>query len=256
MKKWIIRLAIAFIVLVVLAVLGIGFFLDSAIKKGVETVGPALTKVNVKLDEVSLSLLSGSGSIKGLEVGNPEGYKTPSAIKVGKASLALKAGSVLSDKVVIKSIDVQGPEITYETNLKQSNIGKILANLDEVTGGGTKQPASKEASPSKKLQVDDFRITGGKVSVSVTTLGGQAISVALPEIHLTGLGTGPDGISAADLTRMVLAAIEKSAAEVAASAVSDLGKQAAGLGKDAAGKAAQGAADAAVKNVGGLFKKK
>jgi uncharacterized protein involved in outer membrane biogenesis len=255
MKKWIIRIVIVLAVLLILVVVGISLSLDSIVKKGVETVGPALTKVSVKLDGVSLSLLSGGGSIKGLEVGNPEGYKTPSAIKVGKASLSLQPSSVLSDKVVIHSIDVQGPEITYETNLKQSNIGKILANLDEVTGGGTKQPAPKEASPSKKLQVDDFRITGGKVSVSVTTLGGQAVSVPLPDIHLTGLGTGPDGITAADLTRKVLSEVEKSAAQVAASAINDLGKAAAGLSKNL-GTNATGAASEVIKGVGGLFKKK
>lgn len=256
MKKWIIRIVIALVVVVILVVLGISLFLDSIIKKGVETAGPMLTKVDVKLDGVSLSLLSGSGSIKGLVVGNPEGYHTPSAIQVGKASLALQPGSVLSDKVIIKSINVQGPEITYETNLKQSNIGKILANLDAVTGGAQQEPAqTKSAGASKKLQVDDFLITGGKVNVSLTTLGGKSVSVPLPEIHFTGLGTGPDGITAAELTKKVLAEIEKNAAQVATGAVADLSKQATALGKDL-GKTAGDAASEAVKGLGGLLKKK
>jgi uncharacterized protein involved in outer membrane biogenesis len=255
MKKWFLRIAIALVVLVILVALGIRFFLDSAIKKGVETVGPALTKVSIKLDGVNVSLLSGAGSIKGLEVGNPEGFRTPSAIKVGQASLSLKPSSVLSDKVIIHSVDVQGPEITYETNLKQSNIGKILANLDEVTGGGSKPKETAPKESTKKLQVDDFRISGGKVSVSVTTLGGQAVTVPLPEIHLTGLGTGPEGITAAELTKRVLSEIEKSAAQVATSAVSDVGKQAATIGKNL-GTNATGLLNNATKGVGDLFKKK
>src|ERR1022692_4796855 len=121
MKRIIVRLLIALVVVVVLAVLAVSLFLDGAIKRGVETFGPRLTKVDIKLDSVSLSLFSGSGTIKGLVVGNPEGYKTPSSINVGTATLALKPGSLLSDKIVIKTINVKGPEITYETDLRHNN---------------------------------------------------------------------------------------------------------------------------------------
>ena len=49
MKKFIIRLLIALVVLVVVVVVAIGLFLDSAIKRGVETFGPKFTKVDIKL---------------------------------------------------------------------------------------------------------------------------------------------------------------------------------------------------------------
>ena len=87
MKKLIIRLFIALIVVIVIAIFAAGPLLDKAIKKGVETFGPKLTKVDIKLESVSLSLFSGSGAIQGLVVGNPEGYKTPSAISVGETLL-------------------------------------------------------------------------------------------------------------------------------------------------------------------------
>ncbi|HEY5915545.1 MAG TPA: AsmA family protein [Verrucomicrobiae bacterium] len=256
MKKWLIRIVVLVVVLVVLAVVAVGLFLDSGIKKGVETVGPMLTKVSVKLDGVSLSLLSGSGKMKGLVVGNPEGYKTPSAIQVGLAELALEPRSVFSDKVVIKNINVQGPEITYETDLKGNNLSKILANLEEASGGsGGQAKPETEKKASKKLQVDNFVISGGKIHVSVTALGGKSATVPLPEIRLTDLGKGPDGITAAELTKRVLQAIEKSAVQAASGAVTDLGKQAGeltkGLQKDAGG-----AVDKATKGIGDLFKKK
>src|SRR6266702_4272761 len=136
MKKLIVRLLIAGLVLVVLGVLAVSLFLDAGVKRGIETVGPMLTKVEVKLDSVSLSLLSGSGKVKGMVLGNPEGFKTPSAIQVGNASLALQPSSVFSDKVVIKSVNVHAPEITFETDLKGNNLSKIVANIQAATGGG------------------------------------------------------------------------------------------------------------------------
>src|SRR5437879_3341314 len=110
MKKILIRIVVVVLLLVVLAVVGVGLFLDSAVKQGVVTVGPRLTKVNVQLDSVSLSLLSGSGKLKGLVVGNPDGFKTPHAIRVGAASVSLVPSSVFADKVVIKSIRLEALE--------------------------------------------------------------------------------------------------------------------------------------------------
>jgi uncharacterized protein involved in outer membrane biogenesis len=262
MKKIIVRVLIALMVLVILAIVAAGLFLDRAVKTAVETFGPKLTKVDIKLNSVNLSLLSGSGAIKGLVVGNPAGYKSPSAISVGEASLSLKPGSLLSDKIVIKSIKLENPEITYETNLKKSNLSTILDNVQQATGGGQQestkpqQPStSKEAKPAKKLEVDDFLITGGKVHVSVTALGGGGATVSLPDIHLQNLGTGPDGITAAELTERVISAIEKSAAGVASSAVTDIGKSASGIVKDL-GNTGSNAVQSVTKGINDLFKKK
>ena len=60
------------------------------VKKGVEKVGPQITKTEMKLDKVSISILSGSGALHGFTLGNPEGYKTPSAIKFGEASVGVR----------------------------------------------------------------------------------------------------------------------------------------------------------------------
>ncbi len=262
MKKIIVGIVIALVVVLVLAVLAVSLFLDKAIKSGVETLGPKLTKVDVKLDSVSLSLLSGSGAIKGLVVGNPQGFKSPSAIQVGTASLSLEPRTLLSDKIVVRSINVQGPEITFETDLRNNNLKKILANVQEAAGGGVKEPAKsqepsqpKEAKPAKKLQVDEFVITGGKLHVAVTGLVGQSVTLALPDIRLQALGTGPEGITAGELARKVLEAVEKDAAQAAAGSVTDIGKGALNLGKDK-GQLGSNAVESVTKGIGNLFKKK
>ena len=255
MKKLVIRLSIAFVILIILAALAVHLFLDSAIKRGVETMGPKLAKVEVKLKFVNLALLSGSGKIRGLTVGNPEGFKSPSAIQVGVASVALQPSSLLSDKIVVHSIELRGPEITYETDLRHNNLSKILANLEESTGGGGKEPTQpKEASAGKKLEVDDFIITGGKIHVSLTALGGESATVPLTEIHLTDLGKESGGITAADLSKKVLAVIVETATKDAAGALASLETRNLDLGKSLSG--TNGAVNKVTRGIGELFKKK
>lgn len=249
MKK-LIKILVVLVVLLVVAVFVASFFIGSIIKTGVETVGPKVAKVPIKLDGANLSLLGGSGGMSGLVVGNPEGYKSESAIKVGKVNLAVVPGSVLADKLVIKSIEVRSPEITLEGGLTENNLTKIQKNIQEFVGAGGGKKADGggdkgDQGASKKLQVDDFLISGARVNAVVL---GKSITVPIPDIHFTNLGQGPEGITAGDL-------MTKAFNDVITEALSAVAKSATG----AVGDAAKGATDSlnkATKGIGDLFKKK
>ena len=204
---------------------------------------------------VSLSPFSGRGQLKGLVVGNPEGFKTPTAIQVGSVGVALQPSSVLSDKVVIQTITVAGPEITLEQTPQGNNLNKILDNVRGTAGPG--QPAGQEEAKAKtrKLEVDDLLISGGKVRLSASLLGGKAMTVPLPEIHLTDLGRGPEGITPAELTEKVLRAVIDGALKSAAGGLGNMGNAVTGGAKDLS-TGAVGTAEKALKGVGGLFQKK
>ena len=225
MKTIFFRVALALLILLLVAVVGIALFMDGAVKRVVEKFGPTITKVDVRVGSVSLSLLSGSGKIKNFVLGNPAGYKTPSAINIGLASLSLKPSSVLSDKIVVTSVNIQGPEIMLEGDLTGNNLSKILANIDEATGAGQDPTAHKDnGKPAKKLQVDDLIISGGKIHLQLNMLGGRSATVPLPEIHLTNLGKGSDGLTAAELSKRVLREILQAATKAAAISLGDLSK--------------------------------
>jgi uncharacterized protein involved in outer membrane biogenesis len=253
MRKILNRLLIVLVVLLVLAAVAAHFFLDAAIKRGVETVGPKLTQTDIKLDAVRLFLLSGSGSLNGLVVGNPEGFKSANAISVGSTSLALQPASLLSDKIVIKSIKVQAPEITFEQGLHGNNLNKIKANLQAAAGGDNKSEPTKPAQAGKKLEVDELVISGGKVRVSVTGLGGATVS--LPDIRMSGLGTGPDGITPAELTKEVLNTLLDEAIKQAGTVIADVSKGAKYLTNELQNTATN-TTEKVTKSVTDLFKKK
>jgi hypothetical protein len=102
--------------------------------------------------------------------------------------------------------------------------------------------------------VDEFIITGGKIHISVTGLTQGTATAILPEIHLQDLGTGPEGITAAELTKRVLVAIEKGAAQAASGAVTDISKGAVHVTKDVSNTGSN-ALQRVNKGLGGLLKK-
>src|SRR5512146_2427424 len=72
---------------------------DALIKRAIEHFGPELTGVSVRVASVKLEPLDGRGAIKGLEIGNPPGYKAPHAISLGEIALAVEPSSLTSSVV-------------------------------------------------------------------------------------------------------------------------------------------------------------
>ncbi len=253
MKKILIVLGVL-LVLVIIGAVVVGLFLDRIVKAGVESVAPGITQTAVTLEGVSLSPLSGSASLKGLVIGNPQGFTGPQAIRLGKAAISVVPSSILGEKVIIHSIEVREPEITFEGNpFGENNLKKILDNVQAkatADAATTNAPGTKGAG--KKLQVDDFLIAGAKVHAQIhTPVLTKEISLTLPDIHLTNLGQGPEGITPAELTKQVLS-------QVTASTLKSLGDSLGGIGKDLLQDVKKNPVDTVnkiTKGIGGLFKK-
>lgn len=249
MKKLITRLIFVLVAIAVVALVAAYLSLNSIVKKGVETVGPQLTKVETRLGGVSLSPWSGHGRLSELFFGNPAGYKTPSSIKVGDIRVAVKPASVISDTVVVDDINIQAPEITFEGSLRGNNLSKILENLEAASAGPSKpEPTGKS---EKKFLVKQLVIQGGKIHLSVTALGGQATTLSLPDLHLQNIGTGDGGVPAAELARQIMKPLLLSVTKAVTEGLANLSKEAKELADDAkeAGQAATKQVEKSLKGV-------
>lgn len=181
-----------------------------------------------------------AASLAKLFVGNPEGYKTASAIEMGDIKISVKIGSVMSDTIVINEINIQGPLITLEGSLTGKN--NISAILDNVTayGASDQQPKPEAAAaPAKKSQkkfiVKDLVINGGKITLSISGLG-QNLSapVALPTLHLQDIGTAENGVTADQLVQKILKPLLASVTKAGVAEVGNLGGKLKNLGKSGA----------------------
>ena len=212
MKKWIfIGLGAIVVLLIVVVVVGISK-LGPLVKMAVNTYGPKITDTELRVDDVGISIFSAEAKLKKFFLGNPTGFKSPSAMKVGSVYVDVDEGSLTKDTIIIKKIEVVGPEITYEKRGKTDNFKSILNNVQKNVPKG--EPAKKEPAkegPGKQLIINDFIIKNGKVNLAVEMPGGvlgeQEIKADLPDIHLKDIGKKKGGASPAEVAKEIFAAL-------------------------------------------------
>jgi uncharacterized protein involved in outer membrane biogenesis len=209
MKKWFF-VGIALVVIIA-AVLIIGISnLGPIIKTAVNKYGPAMTKTDLRVKDVNISLFSGKATLKDFYLGNPKGFKSPEAMSVNAIYVDVNEKSITRDPIIIDRIEVVGPNITYEKVRRADNFQSILINVkrsaDTSKSSSSSKKASKE-STGKKFVIRDLIITDGKVNMDVDTQAGSSISASasLPKIHLKNVGEKSGGATAEEVFYIVFA---------------------------------------------------
>jgi hypothetical protein len=240
MKKWIlIGAGVVIVIIVVLVVFGISK-IGPLIKTAVNTYGPGITKTDLRLADVGVSLFSGEVKLKEFYLGNPKGFTSPQAMKVKSIFINVDEKSLMKDPIVIDKIEIAGPEITYEKTAETDNFMTIMDNVKRSAGmGESPKEKPKEGGKSRNLLIREFVLKDGKVNLVAAFLAGKSVSAALPEIRLSNIGGGKEGVSPAKASEAILAALYE---KITSSAVTaSLNNELKGLGMKSMEEATAGA---------------
>lgn len=182
--------------------------LGSIIKAAVESFGTEITQAKVELNSVDLSPTDGAGAMRGLTIGNPAGFKTDSAFKLGEISLKVDTSTLTSDVIVIHEIRIIRPEVTYELGDGGSNVDAIQRNVDSYLKAQGIDPNAKGESKSSgegpKLIIENLYIQDGKVRVSAGFLKGKTLDSPLPNLHLKDIGKEEKGASPGEVAKKIM----------------------------------------------------
>ena len=194
--------------LAVIGVVIVSLFLGTVVTKGVNTFAPKLIGTAVTVDGVSMSPLTGSGTLTGLFVGNPSGWKSDKAFSFGKLHVSVAPTSLLGGHIVLNEILIDNPSFVYETKAVASNIKDMLINLEKKLGVFSpltpgELPVTPEAG-SIRFAVKSFRLGSGTV---IKGVGPDAIAVPVPSLVLTELGVKEGGITPDQLLANIMAAV-------------------------------------------------
>ena len=212
--------------IVILTALILIFF--SVIAKGaVQNVGPLITGVPMKVNAVLFNAFTGQFSIKGLVIGNPEGYSSEYALKLDNFHIDVDMSSVFAKKLVIEKIRINGVELNYETSLLNNNLTQIQKNVERLSGPGKEKNKEKNSSQTaaKPLQINLIEL---KDITAWVIVKGTVVQTPIPVLPVTlhDLGSSPEGISSAMVINDVLLSLLGSIANTAgidkaASAIAD-----------------------------------
>lgn len=213
MKKLIIKIVIivAVIALVVVPVV-MYFTLNSAITAAANAVVPKVTGTPFHLGSARISIFSGEGVLKGVALGNPEGFSPGNAFAVDEVKINVNLRSLGSDKIIIEEIYIDAPQIVYEMSTSGSNIAKIQKNIEEYMGKEEAEPPADERA-KKKVQIDHFVLKNGTVSVAATFIQGKAVTVPMPDVEMRDIGAKSIGEMAKELFNPISDAISAAADE-------------------------------------------
>lgn len=207
--------------LLVIAVVTLTFFLGSIVTAGVNKYGPQITQTKFQLQSATISPLNGSGTLSGLVIGNPTGWSDNNLCALGKIKVDVQPFSILGDHIVVNSVEIDAPEFNYETKIVASNVNDLLKNIEQALGGGASQGTKPEKGGKPiKFEVKKFVMTNGKVRVGV---GGTAMSLPMPTVELTDLGTKEGGITPDQLAFAVMRSVTASVVAASTQAFSKLG---------------------------------
>ena len=210
MKKILLSVLALLVVIVISAVGYLYFSLNTLVKKAVETVGPRITKTDVRLSSANISPFSGSGSLNGFVIGNPEGFGKEPALRFGSIQVQVDKATLLKEVIAVDSVIIRNPDILLEGTLRGNNLGKLLQNIKSSSSKSSEEKTS--AKESKKFVVKEVVVSGIKLRLAASALDQKVEqTIPLPEIRLQNIGSDGSGVSASQLATQILTPLLQSA---------------------------------------------
>lgn len=191
----------------VLAGVGVSWYLNDIAAFGIESGGEAAMGVTTTVDSVSLRPFAGSLTVQGLVVANPAGFETAHFVSIESVTCGFSLGALFAETVEIPVLTIRGLDLFLEQKPSGSNYDAILANMKAGEKPAGKAGAEEAPSGSKliirKLEIQNI-VAHSDVAVAGEKL--SRVDVQIDEILLTDVGDEEKGIDEAGLIATIVQA--------------------------------------------------
>jgi hypothetical protein len=195
---------LAVLTLVAVVVIAIDIVADYALKAGVEVAATKTLNVGVSVGEIDLAIMAGKLGISNLLINNPPGYQHDKLLELKDAQIEVNVKSLLSDRVSIRNIKLDGVDVVLEQRgVSGNNLQDIIKTISE--GRKAKGEIGKG---KRKLHIDNLEISNITVKAKLLPVPGRAdtITLKLDPIVMTNLGSD-NKLDMAELSGRILLAI-------------------------------------------------
>lgn len=199
-------------VLLVLTVAAVGVValnVDRLAKTGIERAATDALGVRTTVDSAHVGLFSGTFTLGGLAIANPEGYKAPNFFHLGSGEVEASLATLNKPVVELPRLELRGLRADIERGLKGGNYQVILDNVKRTED----KPADAAA---KKFIVREIVVQNINITVALHGVPGAAspeVNIPIHEIRLKNVGTAEGGMTAGQIAAAVVKAVMATAAE-------------------------------------------
>lgn len=189
-------------ILVLLVILGIAAgavyaMLDNIVATGINTAGPDVLKVDVNVDDVTLSPMSGKVQVQNLSLGQPKGFGDGPMAAVGGFDMSLQTSSLMGDHIIIDHMVIDAPLLDVRRQDGKTNFEAFQAGLGLP---------EEEASASSEITLTIKRLEVKEPRILAKTDGFFKLDedLTLATFVLTDLGTDEEGLAPKEIARHVM----------------------------------------------------
>ena len=214
--KWILRLAVVLVVVVVLVAVGAYLFLNQIVQRTVESAGTAATGTATTLEGVNLSPLSGALSLNRFAIANPQGFSPQPLFNLSSADVQVEPLSVIGEEIVVPRLHIDGAEVLVEYRDGKLNVMEMLKHLQgEETETTPEEPADPDAAATKVV-IRDVAITNTKVRGQISIPGLDTplkVDTVIADIRKQDIGSDGSGVTAKDAITILMETVLANAAQ-------------------------------------------
>lgn len=182
--KRLLKIVIAIVIVLVIAVAIVFWRIDQIAAAAIERGGTYAMGVQTKVDAADVALFGGRLEVSGLNIANPRGYSEASMLDSGLIAVAVKTGSLRSQRVVIPELRIENLDLKLERADGRYNLQVIADNLEKL-GSGERDPDQPKPETKQKYVVEKIVIRN--VTGSVELPVGDPLEIEIPEIVIENL---------------------------------------------------------------------
>lgn len=220
--KLLLKLGAFLLVLLVIIGVGVFFYSDVIVKKGIEQGGETALGVPTRVEEIDLSLMGGEAIMRNLHIANPPGFSTAQFLELDHAGMTISLQSLLADKVIVPRVEVRGVRVNLEQKNGKNNVNPLLERARRLVadkGRSAESAPPPSRSAGKKFVIAYFSLDKVQVNANLDLFGqSSSLNLVLPKIELHNLGEAEQGLTMPELiekvVQVILATVQQSSGQL------------------------------------------
>lgn len=188
------RIVLGVVVLVMACVVTAMVFLDAIAARLVASEATATLGTTTSVRSVHLGLVSGTSTLHGLRVDQPEGFTGDPMLQVERIEVQAGLQELLSSTVVVDLVAIHGvavdlSEVNGRINLQV--VADSVLHAQSASPPATAASAAAPAQASASVTVRELRITGIRVKARLenSLAAGKILEATIPDIEVKDIGT-------------------------------------------------------------------